>query len=156
MLLRRTRRRTTSSGKSQPLQTFLPYPDFEESASCLDPKRLGKQRVEVLQIVITIQNPKQKGWQNHPCTNMWRPYLPALIRYGVAICDEWTRLGYADTVKEKLLARLDKSQPDQDPPWLGLPKLHASHRSNLLRKAPEFYRQFGWKEPDDLPYFWPE
>lgn len=32
------------------MQTFLPYADFAESASVLDQKRLGKQRVETLQI----------------------------------------------------------------------------------------------------------
>lgn len=30
------------------MQTFLPYPDFVESASVLDRQRLGKQRVEVI------------------------------------------------------------------------------------------------------------
>ena len=33
------------------MQTFLPYDNFEESASVLDWKRLGKQRVEAMQIV---------------------------------------------------------------------------------------------------------
>jgi len=41
------------------------------------------------------------------------------------------------------------------PLWLGNEELHASHRSNLLRKAPLWYGQFGWTEPDDLPYIWP-
>lgn len=33
------------------MQTFVPFPDFARSAAVLDDKRLGKQRVEVLQIV---------------------------------------------------------------------------------------------------------
>ncbi|GAA3827626.1 pyrimidine dimer DNA glycosylase/endonuclease V [Nocardioides panacisoli] len=33
------------------MQTFLPYADFARSARSLDPKRLGKQRVEALQVV---------------------------------------------------------------------------------------------------------
>lgn len=33
--------------------------------------------------------------------------------------------------------------------------MHASHRSNLLRKEPEHYTQFGWTEPPDLAYVWP-
>ena len=41
------------------------------------------------------------------------------------------------------------------PKWLGNKKFHASHRSNLLRKDREWYSQFGWTEPDDLPYIWP-
>jgi hypothetical protein len=41
------------------------------------------------------------------------------------------------------------------PPWWGDERLHASHRSNLLRKDPAHYGRFGWAEPPDLPYFWP-
>lgn len=41
------------------------------------------------------------------------------------------------------------------PKWLGNDKFHASHRSNLLRKKPEYYSSFGWKESDNLPYIWP-
>jgi len=33
------------------MQTFLPYPDFARCAAVLDPLRLGKQRVEVLQLM---------------------------------------------------------------------------------------------------------
>ena len=36
------------------MQTFLPYPDFRESLESLDYKRLGKQRVEALQLVKSI------------------------------------------------------------------------------------------------------
>ena len=37
------------------MQTFLPYPDFAESAKVLDNKRLGKQRVECLQIMKALK-----------------------------------------------------------------------------------------------------
>lgn len=33
------------------MQTFLPYEDFEQTASVLDRQRLGKQRVETLQLL---------------------------------------------------------------------------------------------------------
>ena len=36
------------------MQTFLPYPDFRQSAACLDYRRLGKQRVEGVQILKAI------------------------------------------------------------------------------------------------------
>jgi hypothetical protein len=49
-----------------------------------------------------------------------------------------------------------KNLQETYPPWLGDERLHASHRSNLLRKDPEHYGQFEWTEPDDLPYWWPE
>ena len=40
------------------MQTFLPYESFEDTAKVLDYRRLGKQRVEGMQIINTIQTPK--------------------------------------------------------------------------------------------------
>lgn len=136
------------------MQTFLPYRDFAENSRCLDSKRLGKQRVEVLQILNALTDPSKKGWKNHPCTRMWRGHEGALIRYGVAICEEWTRRGFRDTVREKLLARMPPLDTG-DPAWLGDERLHASHRATLLRKAPDHYRGFGWDEPECDELFWP-
>ena len=42
------------------MQTFLPYESFEESAKVLDYRRLGKQRVEGMQIINAIENPIHK------------------------------------------------------------------------------------------------
>lgn len=39
------------------MQTFLPYKDFAECARVLDDKRLGKQRVECLQILNALRPP---------------------------------------------------------------------------------------------------
>jgi len=40
------------------------------------------------------------------------------------------------------------------PKWLGNENFHASHRSNLLRKKPEFYSKYKWKENSNNPYIW--
>lgn len=53
------------------MQTFLPSPNFTQSAQFLDPQRLGKQRVEALQILTALTNPAY-GWQHHPAVQMWR------------------------------------------------------------------------------------
>jgi len=62
------------------MQTFLPYSSFIESVRCLDRQRLGKQRVEALQILNAL-NGKSKGWTNHPATKMWCGYEEALCLY---------------------------------------------------------------------------
>jgi Pyrimidine dimer DNA glycosylase len=137
------------------MQTFLPVPDFAESARILDDARLGKQRVEMYQIIRTIDGVTQ-GWRNHPAVRMWRGYEPALLRYGLAVCDEWDRRGHADSVRAKLAAHLrEEGRAVHLPFWFGDDALHASHRSNLLRKDPEFYGRYGWTDPPDLPYVWP-
>lgn len=136
------------------MQTFLPYSDFEKSATILDYKRLGKQRVEALQIANILASGRTTGgWVNHPAVRMWRGYLPALVNYGLVICKTWTDKGYKDTCAEKMLAL---SKPGNDmPSWMGEERLHRSHRSKLLSKFPEYYRDF-FSEPDDLDYYWPE
>jgi hypothetical protein len=42
------------------MQTFLPYNDFVKSARVLDYKRLGKQRVEGMQIINAITGINRK------------------------------------------------------------------------------------------------
>lgn len=150
------------------MQTFLPYDDFMSSASCLDMKRLGKQRVEVKQILqALLAEPHEKiGWRNHPATKMWRGYELALCTYGKFICREWLYRGYKDTCLEyieQVFRDLKRPKdPSQDavvfewPPWLGWEDFHRSHKSNLLRKDPEFYGRYDWNVPADLPYIWPD
>lgn len=140
------------------MQTFLPYRSFQMSASVLDRSRLGKQRVEVLQILKALNGRSGWGWSNHPAVRMWRGYKSQLIHYGVAICDEWTRRGYRDTCREKILAFRDSSEPIetslQKPTWL-TEEFCLAHRSNLVRKNPSYYRPIFGDVPDDLPYIWP-
>lgn len=144
------------------MQTFLPYEDFVASAAVLDDKRLGKQRVETYQILRALTWPAY-GWKNHPATKMWRGFTPALVRYGLDVCDAWEARGRADATRAALLGFTGGVVPDTAqlrrtgplPPWLGEEAVHVSHRSALLRKDPEYYRPFFPAEPDDLPYVWP-
>ena len=131
------------------MQTFLPYPDFEATARCLDYRRLGKQRVEAFQLLNGLRNPFH-GWRHHPAVKMWRGYDAALALYMNTMIREWVRRGYKNTMA---LAEVE-GEPEM-PPWLGDPAFHASHRANLLRKDPNFYGQYGWTESPDLPYIWP-
>lgn len=147
------------------MNTFLPYADYQKSAQCLDMPRLGKQRVECLQLIKAIVG-LSDGWNNHPCTNMWRNELEALIQYSLVICNEWIERGYSDSCFDKI-TEIAKSEgynlyhdfiTDQDVPkpwWFGDERLHAGYRSNLLRKDEKYYRQYGWTEPITLPYWWP-
>jgi hypothetical protein len=141
------------------MQTFLPYASFARSAEALDVPRLGKQRVETFQLLRANTIPDY-GWRHHPAAKMWRGHLPALVVYGLAMTDAWTATGRADTVREKILAFAPEvdglAQEDLDlPPWIGDEAFHLSHRSNLVRKDPEFYRPRFGDIPDDLPYIWP-
>ena len=60
------------------MQTFLPFADFARSAAALDTVRLGKQRVETLQVMRALTVPDY-GWRHHPVVKMWRGHRPALM-----------------------------------------------------------------------------
>lgn len=167
------------------MQTFLPHPDFIQSLKCLDRARLGKQRVEAMQLVNALTG-KSKGWSNHPAAKMWEGYLPALKLYHDYAIAEWVLRGYNNTMKyyystEELIEVILYMEY---PPWLGDQKFHESHQSNLLRKANEalqkaeilftnkqsgkalaqldiwqFYQKISlennWIKDSTLPYIWP-
>lgn len=139
------------------MQTFLPYPDFNSSARVLDRQRLGKQRVETLQIMSALMT--GTGWVNHPATLMWRRYEWALLRYQKAICDEWLERGYKDTCYEKteLLYNRHRRWTEELiwPNWLGIEGFHISHQSNLMRKDRAYYSQYFPLIPDYMEYVWP-
>ena len=135
------------------MQTFLPVPSFRQSAAILDYRRLGQQRREVVQILRAIHG-ETKGYANHPATKMWSKNVNALVRYGEAICREWVSRGYQDKQLGVILSYFDSDKSVDMPDWFGNNDFHAAHRSNLLRKKPEYYSNFNWSEPNDLPYHW--
>lgn len=174
------------------MQTFLPYPDYAESARCLDDRRLNKQTVEVYQILHALQQgPYQqlmelpdmsltwcsceesyykqllKGsrrltpWYNHPATQMWLGYSDSLVVYGLRCCIEWKKRGKNSTMFNKIMSFTSETWKQTDlyvpptPPFIGCEAFHDSHKSNLLRKSPTYYSQFGWTVPNNLPYVWP-
>ena len=139
------------------MQTFLPYPDPTESAKCLDYRRLGKQRIECLQILNVLlgrTKPTKSGrigWANHPAVLMWKGHERALVDYAVRMCDEWIKRGYKDTRRAILTSSIDMDQPIVYPSWVGDMAFHVAHRSNLIRKKPDFYQPLWPDVRGDLP-----
>src|SRR3954451_13206472 len=78
------------------MQTLLPVAEFDESARLLDSPRLGKQRVETLQVLRALELPDY-GWASHPVVRMWRGRTAALVVYGRAMVREWRARGFADS-----------------------------------------------------------
>ena len=148
------------------MQTFVPYPSFRRSARVLDDRRLGKQRVEALQIIRALTW-ESYGWKHHPAVLMWKGHEEALGAYAIAVCTEWRRRGFADTCEEKIrgdlrAVELDSVRSETElrrarrlPDWWGDEAMHRSHRSALLRKDPQHYATHFDDTPVDLPYVWP-
>lgn len=142
------------------MQTFVPYADFDKSARVLDSARLGKQRSETMIIWNTLtgfyERTGQKGWPHHPATRMWKSFEPALLFYGLAVCSEWQRRGYADNgTMDWFVTRISWQQTYNMPWWWGRDDVHRSHRSQLLAKDPKHYKQFWPRETPGMGYVWP-
>jgi hypothetical protein len=149
------------------VQTFLPYADFAASAAALDDLRLGKQRVEALQVLRALTRVGY-GWKRHPAVRMWAGHAEGVAAYGLAVCQEWATVrGRADTCAGTIGA--DLAAPGLPPPrtqaelaaahrlpdWLGDERVHRSHRAALVRKDPGFYGPLFPGADPELPYFWP-
>jgi len=161
------------------MQSFLVSTDsFERTASALDNKRLHKQTLEAWQCLLTItrldpdgNNRDPKGWSNHPVVKMWRGYETAFVSYTVATYVEWRRRGYKSTMLPKVLGTYDLAlklgRISSDlvlPPWMTdtdyFSRLCSTHRTALLCKNYDWYKQFNWPEdtgtaPAAYEYLWP-
>lgn len=162
------------------MQTFLPYPSIPDSLKSLDYRRLGKQRVEAKQLLRSMARDgllkpwaidiaalfnecstdaeiaealkkKNSGWKNHPARRMWEGNHLGLAYYHDCSIRVWIERGYNNT-----MPFVCGSEDPYLPSWFGDKDFHDSHKSNLLRKDPQHYGQFGWDVPHDLPYIWPE
>jgi hypothetical protein len=140
------------------MQTFVPESGcFGHSVRVLDRQRLGKQRVETLQIMNALAG-LSKGWTNHPATRMWQGYERALLAYQQATVYEWTKRGYKDTCWNKTLDVFVNNFSNDDfvyPPWWGDERVHKSHQAALVFKAPDWYSVIYPDVVGEYNYYWP-
>ena len=124
------------------MQTFLISLSFIDTAASLDYRRLGKQRVEAMQLISTIE--LNGSWRSHPAAKMWDGYVPLLAYYGSCMCDEWLMRGYNDNIKDFFLQRIESNA--KQPFWYSdinhSVRLVTSHRARLYIKNPEYYTDF--------------
>lgn len=137
------------------MQTFMPYDSYKESASCLDYRRQGKQRVECKQI-LSVLTGISTGWANHPAVGMWRGHEDQLALYAVEVCTAWRARGYRDTLLPWFTEQSMILRHTVRPSWMGNSDFHLSHRSNLIRKNQDYYGPLWPDTSPDLPYIWPK
>lgn len=149
------------------MQTFLPVPDFTETARILDNTRLGNQ---CYRECLTLYN---GGWPHHPAHKMWQPHLHSLCEYAETLALEMyrrkgigeARWSFVTCIQWIQFWREEKAKHSPSiPPWLGDDRLHATHRACLLAKDFDYYQQFKWSETptpptkqtkNKWPYYWP-
>lgn len=111
------------------MNTFLPYPDYRESAVCLDKVRLNKQITECYQLL-------NGNWSNHPAAKMWKGYERALVWYARECYWEFIKRGGTKTHKSwwTIHSRYGHPYWAEFPPWDNGP-IHSNHRGRLLHKG---------------------
>ena len=149
------------------MQTFITSPNFKATAKMLDNKRLGKQRVEAMQIENTLRVLNEgipasraigtsRGWISHPAVLMWRGFEKMLGAYKNAMIQEWIERGFKNTMKFS-----EDTKFYVMPRWYSngelLNRVIDSHRANLVRKNPEFYlpRFPEQEQGNEVSYYWP-
>lgn len=137
------------------VNTFLPYPSFEQSIQCLDDKRLGKQRTECKQIINALEKYRNEGivagYLRHPACLMWYGYENALKYYHNLCIFEWISRGKNNTMEYI-------EHGDVVYPWfIGWDLFHMSHQASLIRKDQQHYSRYF--TPDEFfierGYIWP-
>ena len=116
-----------------------------------------EERAEIINAISGVprkDGKPYKGWTNHPCSIMWKPYLNALKHYTNVMIREWIDRGYNNNMELYDVDEMVKDDMVEFPHWLGDNRVHSSHRANLLRKDYEYYSQFNWTESPESPYVW--
>ena len=133
------------------MMTFIIIGDFILNARLLDKVRLGKQRVEAIQILNAILN--GGGWANHPIVIAWKYYINALKYYTNCIILEWIKRGGTNN-----LPLYEISGIIMVPWWSQWDRLHQSHRAMLMRKDPFYYQDKFIVDPEynSYGYIWPD
>ncbi len=79
----------------------------KECAKALDNRRLGKQRVEAMQIINLLESDKKKGFKHHPASLMWKDHINGLKYYCNCIIEEWISRGFKNTMDLYDISYLD-------------------------------------------------
>lgn len=134
------------------MQTFIMYPDFRMCAEVLDSKRLKNQIREADILISAHENDTGSKWRNHPAFKMWTSYLPALKLYR-----DYMFLEYTENRNGNYDSDVYGYTDDQVtlPPFIRDRRFLISHQSNLVRKEPDIYPEYGWKYLRIDGYFWP-
>ncbi|MBK7107432.1 MAG: MSMEG_6728 family protein [Ignavibacteriae bacterium] len=140
------------------MQTFLISPNPIDTAKILDDKRLFKQIVEGNQIANCLLV-KETRWKNHPAVRMWKGYEFFLVnKYIDAMIYQWAIIKKHKAEKSIITHNFHKfiikDYELQEPFWFS-EEFFLTHKSNLIRKNPNYYRPiFGYNIPDNLSYIW--
>jgi len=133
--------------------TLFPYKSAVQSASCLTDMHLLKQ----CEVVESILHGK---YNDTPIPGMWRGHLYELVSYGLVHClIAHTERGKSIAGKWapwKEIGAFNGLAPRAgNPPWLGDPWMHRSHRNRLVQLNYDHYSELWPEQAIAQPLIWP-
>jgi hypothetical protein len=152
------------------IATWLPYPDFQESAAHLHKDDLAIQRWNILELAewyhkvdpdrSPIADNQRHNLDDHPITEMWEGHVLQLVTFGLVCCDVYSQIkGDRDPLVEQFMYHMDCANTEEadmtKPSWFGDVEVHLSHRAELLRMRPKYYSAYFM--PDQVRHMvWPK
>jgi len=142
------------------MNVFLSGPSVVQSFERLDRLRLGKQRVELKQILLALEN--GGAWSSHPATKMWTGCRGFVAKMGVTCCLVWRARGYKDSLLPWFTVKAEEwSRECVAPQWLetarekGDCEFFEHVRGNLIRKDSRYNKFWPNTQPRE-GYTWPQ
>lgn len=133
------------------MQTFIPDPDPIKIARILDRRRVFNQINEGKVLLDLHEGRTDNSWKNHPAFKMWIGQANALRYYINCMIMECIK---NRGIKTNYLL-YDTEEFETLPDFFTDVRVLTSHRSNLMRKDPDFYGKFGWHDYGINGYYWP-
>ncbi len=123
----------------------------------MDLRTLTAQRFEAHRLLSMLTASTPVNMMSDPAVKMWRDYPMWVATFGVAVCLEWEgRSERSSQLTKFFIESLDVMDlTDPYPFWLGDPVLHLSHRSNMIRLAPDHYQKLWPGVVEGIPLVYP-
>lgn len=141
--------------------TVLTRQSLLDTARDLETELLCQIEEESAAMVLGMLTTYDEEDFQHPTVKMWVGYEVALAAYSVACSVELSTRGVHTSLHlsvSEIIMKLRRTESDADfemPPWINDLDVLRSHRSNLLRRAPEHYDTAWRGTPENWPYIWP-
>ena len=149
------------------MDTFVPFPNFKDSAGALlesDAIASLRSALKVMEVHHEYGNLEHNEViARHPIVELWGDAIPHLCEYAFALIEviPADRTGAINLAKIEKAVRFHMSCATSGeyrmdaPRWLGDEMFHAAQRSALMRRHPLHYGRM-WPDQDmSIPQYWP-
>lgn len=130
------------------MNTLLPFPSLS-SLGLLANADLGIQIHEADELIYLLEK-CPVGWYKSKEAMQWFGHLEALKAYYNHCIILWGQRGF--TPDRRIYPGLDLRYSTKLPAWVGDERVHSFHRGILLKRRPDFYKQYGWTISDKPIY----